>query len=167
MFFQRLLNYEFIGDEMESSQSKASNKKSYKTRWLWRVLLICLMSSICFIAFYIIFIRMHASIGFSLKAHSMLLPADDNELEKWLKSQPGVVPWTVRVRRNHKWLHVSFILSQNLLRNPPLPNLSQACSTMGYSSKTDWIPDMTGSAANFANEPDEDLKPINRPETRN
>jgi hypothetical protein len=64
------------------------------------------------------------------------LPADDERLEEWLKSQPGVIAHHVITRRTGpagKTLKVGFLQVRNLAGEPPFPDLASTCAKLGYS----------------------------------
>ena len=80
--------------------------------------------------------RFGASIGYDVRADFTTVPADDANLESWLKSQPGIIPDTVTIRRvdgTPTTLEVFFIQSRNLFGHPPIPPLDTTCQRLGYS----------------------------------
>src|SRR3954447_23075731 len=72
----------------------------------------------------------HASLSYCVEARFTTLPADDEQLAAWLKTQPGVVPHTVHIRRfepGGRLLEVGFIQVRNLAGEPQCPNLDSQC----------------------------------------
>ena len=86
----------------------------------------------------------HVSRVYSVAAVYSALPASDTALEDWLKSQRGVIAHTVHVERNNNELHVRFVVSQTLFGGPQLPELLQACNSLGYSAASAWGDDREG-----------------------
>jgi len=81
-----------------------------------------------------------ASRGYSIRAEFAELPANDRELEQWLRDQSGVADRTVHVRRDGQVVFVSWIMTQNLAGNPRTPDLETGWQRKGYSTPTtvDW-----------------------------
>jgi len=80
--------------------------------------------------------NVYVSLGYCVEARFSSLPPNDKELCEWLKSQPGVVRHTVWISRegaDRKLLKVGFIMSQNLYREPPFPDLGNRCKLLGYA----------------------------------
>ncbi|WP_254513994.1 hypothetical protein [Anatilimnocola floriformis] len=71
------------------------------------------------------------SYGYGIQAKCGRLPADDSSLETWLSAQPGVV--RVHVQRENNQVHVIWIMSQDLMRNPPVPDLRPELENLGYT----------------------------------
>lgn len=81
-----------------------------------------------------------ASRGYSISAEFAELPANDRELEQWLRNQPGVVKHTAQVTRDGHVVFISWIMTQNVGGNPRTPDVRTAWQRMGYSTPTtvDW-----------------------------
>ena len=81
-----------------------------------------------------------ASQGYSVRAAFAKLPANDRELEQWLRNQPGVVSHTAHVLRDGQVVRVSWIMTQDLAGKPHTPDLLPAWQRMGYSNPAtvDW-----------------------------
>ncbi|MEM1070788.1 MAG: hypothetical protein AAGG48_25660 [Planctomycetota bacterium] len=76
--------------------------------------------------------------SFSVSAAGHRMPQVDRELEAWLKTQPGVIPASVLVRRNHHYnLNVSLDMKQTVFGVPEFPDVDTQCAKMGYRFKTD------------------------------
>lgn len=86
-----------------------------------------------------------ASRLYCLRADFAHLPADDKRLEQWLKAQPGVVAHTVHLKRESGSLRAWFIMTQNLRGSPPVPDLSHACDSLGYTPWSEWTSDRSDS----------------------
>jgi IS4 transposase len=69
---------------------------------------------------------------YSLKAEFTAMPADDRELENWLRGYPGVVPHTVWILREGNSLRVTFIQVRDVMGQPPFPELNEQCESLGY-----------------------------------
>ena len=79
----------------------------------------------------------HASLGYTVESRFAQLPADDSQLQAWIRSQPGIAAHTVsvdRVDHEGKTVRVFFIQSRALSGDPPLPDLDGACNRFGYLS---------------------------------
>jgi hypothetical protein len=79
-----------------------------------------------------------ASVGYTVEAEFASLPADDHELEAWLKTEPGVVPHTVYVWRKKaapKVVVVDFTMVKSEWGSPPFPDLEAACERLGYRGR--------------------------------
>jgi hypothetical protein len=115
--------------------------------WLWRRLTNVLSFRVvastvgiaiaCALSLYLVQ-RMQISRVYRVAATYARMPADDKQLENWVKAQAGVVPHTVRAERIGNELRVSFLMSQTLSRNPPDPTLSEACERLGYVPYSIW-----------------------------
>ena len=70
--------------------------------------------------------------GFGLRAEFDTLPPDDEALEAWLKSCPGVSE-TASVEREGKSLRVVFVQCRNIAGQPPVPDLDAKCESLGYT----------------------------------
>ena len=75
---------------------------------------------------------LYASIGYEVEAEFAELPPDDTVLTEWLKQQPGVINVGVDRPKSPKELRVFVLMSQNLHRKPPFPDLEKACAERGY-----------------------------------
>jgi hypothetical protein len=75
------------------------------------------------------------SIAYSFRADFAEMPADDVGLSDWLRSQPGVIRRTVSVSREPNAIRVHWIMSRNLLGNPPIPDFEQRFSRLGYKGQ--------------------------------
>lgn len=77
--------------------------------------------------------NLYASFGYVVEARFSEMPTNDNSLVEWIRSQPGVVRHTVHIGRfESNLLYVTFIQSQNLLGEPPFPNLDAGAKSLGY-----------------------------------
>lgn len=67
------------------------------------------------------------------------LPANDKELEEWLRNQPGVIKVLID-RRDGQALIVCWIRVHKINENPPNPDLEQAWKQFGYENpkNIDW-----------------------------
>ena len=75
--------------------------------------------------------QLAASFAYSVQVECESLPPDDEPLELWLKSQPGV--FGTHVSREGKTMKVSWGMGQYLFpRRPPTPNLRAALEQFGY-----------------------------------
>jgi hypothetical protein len=68
-----------------------------------------------------------------MKAAYASMPDNDRDLEQWLKDQRGVVAHTVHVTRKGSTIRIIFIMQRNGHGNPPFPDLSSACHSLGYT----------------------------------
>ena len=75
------------------------------------------------------YIYVRTSYGFKIGYESA--PSDDHELVAWLESHPGVSH--VDVYRKDRDLYVFYLISQNLLGQPPLPDVMLFCTTNKYN----------------------------------
>jgi hypothetical protein len=76
-----------------------------------------------------------ASWSYDVEAEFTSLPADDHELEAWLKAQPGVVPHSVSVSRKQgapNVVVIGFVIVRPEWGNPPVPDMEAACARLGY-----------------------------------
>jgi hypothetical protein len=74
--------------------------------------------------------QVRASFIYGTRAEYAVMPGDDKELEKWMMEQPGMAK--VFVFREGKELVIHFIMSQNLNREPPIPDIKAKCESLGY-----------------------------------
>lgn len=65
-----------------------------------------------------------------------MMPADDSELNAWLRVQPGVAPESIRIFREGQSLTVCFGIDRNLRGEPELPSLAKKCKELGYRGET-------------------------------
>src|SRR5579859_6929787 len=71
------------------------------------------------------------AIEHAVQAQYQSMPDRDNELEQWIREQPGV--GKARVVHSSRGVHVHFVMTQNLLRtDPPTPDLRAALDEFGY-----------------------------------
>ncbi len=76
---------------------------------------------------------LHVSWIHSVEASYFALPPDDDDLINWMRTQPGIIPHTVHVRRTGNGLfEATFMQSRNLLGRPSFPDLEAACDRFGY-----------------------------------
>lgn len=76
-----------------------------------------------------------ASLGYDVEAEFSEIPPNDDALEEWLRTQPGVVRAFVGQREGEpKVLVVSFIMVRNGW-GPPLPDLDAKCDELGYRGR--------------------------------
>jgi len=111
--------------------------KSISLRVIVVAIAIVVFCATC--VYFIIHVR--ASFLYHVTAVYDRMPADDRLLEKWLKSQPGIVEHTVHTERAGHALHVRFIMSRTLFGSPPFPDLSRACDGLGYGPLSSWNDD--------------------------
>ena len=69
---------------------------------------------------------------YAVQARFNSLPSNDQQLQLWLKDQPGIVPNTVHATRKDKILEVSFIQVRNGLGQPAFPKLEAKTKELGY-----------------------------------
>ena len=74
----------------------------------------------------------HISWGCGVRVQFADLPADDKEIESWLRAQPGVVDRTVFVGREGNVVQVLCIHVRDGLGNPPKPDILGAFERFGY-----------------------------------
>jgi hypothetical protein len=70
--------------------------------------------------------------GISLVANYQSMPADDYQLEQWLRVQPGVDPDFVIIERRNRSLYVQYTIVRNLRDQPALPAVDAKCRALGY-----------------------------------
>jgi hypothetical protein len=77
---------------------------------------------------------------YSVRAEFDTLPPNDRELERWLRSQKGVLSHTVCVERHGQTLRVIWIMTQSMNGSPPTPELERAWERLRYvnASNVDW-----------------------------
>jgi hypothetical protein len=80
-----------------------------------------------------------------MRAEYARMPADDLNLVQWLRAQPGVVEHTVHVKREGRVLRVWLMMMQDMRGSQPLPDLSRACDSLGYSPFVVWEEDTCDS----------------------
>jgi hypothetical protein len=100
-----------------------------------RLLLLGALAAFCYAGWYWYTRTVHVTWGCCLEARFADLPADDEPLCRWLKAQPGVVPYLVSFSRggpDGRLLKVGFTQTRNLAGEPPLPDLDAACARLGY-----------------------------------
>ena len=83
-------------------------------------------------------LQIHVSRVYRVRASYAQMPADDKQLDTWIKSQPGVVADTVRTVRTGDELQVRLIMSQTLFGDPPIPDFSGACDVLEYAPLSHW-----------------------------
>ena len=79
--------------------------------------------------------------NYRVSARYTRIPLDDDELQNWLRIQPGVVANTVHLKRNGNEIHIIFIMSQNLNGSPPVPDISHECDQLGLGPSSSWQDD--------------------------
>lgn len=78
-----------------------------------------------------------ADFSYRLETEFATVPADDEPLSDWVRSQPGV--WLANVQRQpvgERWrVEILFGITQNAWQRqqPPLPDLDAAAASLGYS----------------------------------
>jgi hypothetical protein len=78
----------------------------------------------------------HVSWAYCVECEVIGPSENDEHLAEWLRSQPGVVPNTVHLKRrgpDQKLLQISFIQSRNYFGRPAFPALEEAAHSMGYT----------------------------------
>src|SRR4051794_16354665 len=75
------------------------------------------------------------SIIYSFRADFAEMPADDVGLLEWLRRQPGVIGRTVSVSREPSAIRVHWIMSRDLLGNPPIPDCEEQFNRLGYKGQ--------------------------------
>jgi hypothetical protein len=75
-----------------------------------------------------------ASIGYDLEAEFETVPPNDERLEQWLGSQPGVATTVVkRERAGARWrVEVIYVITRDGWGQPRLPDLNAAAAELGY-----------------------------------
>jgi hypothetical protein len=86
---------------------------------------------------------MHVNRVYSVTGSYSTLPADDAQLKQWLEVQPGVLARTVQLRRDGAAIRVRFVMSQTVRGNPPVPDFSASCDSLGYRPLRVWNDDQT------------------------
>jgi hypothetical protein len=77
--------------------------------------------------------QVKASIGYSIRVDCESLPPDDEAIEQWLKTQPGIVERTATVHRDGKSVRMGWIMVQSIgPRKPPVPDIRAALERFGY-----------------------------------
>jgi hypothetical protein len=100
-------------------------------RFRLRTLLILLaVVGILLAAFRVAAPFIRPSVGYGESAEFAEMPADDTALEDWLSKQPGVV--RAFVRRDANTIRINWIMSRDLLGDPPLPELREQFDRFGY-----------------------------------
>jgi hypothetical protein len=103
-----------------------------KSRWLYYSLgALLAFAALCAILFWAGFF-LPLSVDYNVKATFSQMPTDDNQLEKWLKVQQGVVSNTVRISREGHTVRASFIMQGSASSPPSFPDLRKACESLGY-----------------------------------
>jgi hypothetical protein len=67
---------------------------------------------------------------YGIRAQFAALPANDAALEAWLSARPGVV--RVHVIRKKNEIDIIWIMSQDLMRSPPVPDVRAEFEKLGY-----------------------------------
>ena len=78
--------------------------------------------------------------SYGVRAEFATLPADDQELEQWLRKQPGVVSRTVHTARDGHAVCIIWIMTQKISGYPHPPDLQRAWQQIGYLDRrtVDW-----------------------------
>jgi hypothetical protein len=114
-------------------------------KW-WKLLVRIGKALLVAVACLAIFAFMPQPLFYHLKAEYSQMPADDHQLEAWLKLQPGVERiWLIR-REGHA-IRVWFAIAQNLYGRPVTPDLSGACDSFGYVPHQEWRNDPSNTAS--------------------
>jgi hypothetical protein len=85
-----------------------------------------------------------ASRGYCVEARFSTAPDNDEALERWLRTQPGVVEHTVHVARTPTTppkLVLTFIMVQNCWLKPSFPDLKSIAIELGYAIDRDGFRD--------------------------
>jgi hypothetical protein len=72
------------------------------------------------------------------------MPENDRELEKWIRTQPGIDPSTVHLTRKAKTLELIFLLERKTGDQSFLGRLAEKCISLGYGPSavfTECVPD--------------------------
>ena len=100
-------------------------------RYRLKTLLIAMaLAGLVFAAFRLAATIIRPSIVYGESAEFAELPADDRAIEQWLATQPGVV--RTFATRESNTIRVNWIMSRDLLGNPPIPNLRDQFERFGY-----------------------------------
>jgi hypothetical protein len=67
---------------------------------------------------------------YAIRAEFTTFPDDDAALQAWLSAQPGVVK--VMVSRELNEIDIVWIMSQDLRRSPPVPDVRAEFEKLGY-----------------------------------
>jgi hypothetical protein len=133
-----------VGDDPEHGMSEPDSltvAPRPKRRWYQYSMRALLALPFVFAIWYMLGL-IPASRIYSLKATYERMPADDSQLEAWLKVQRGVVPHTVHISREKSNLRVIFIMVRNSHGSPPFPDLSSGCELLNYTRRlSEWSDD--------------------------
>ena len=94
------------------------------------LLVLIAIAAVLLALFRIIAPMIRPSLVYAESAEFEQLPADDVALQTWLDQQPGVV--RVIIVRNQKSIEVTWIMSQDILGQPPIPELKEQFERFGY-----------------------------------
>lgn len=73
-----------------------------------------------------------ARFGVCMVSNCKKMPATDEELLRWLRSQPGVVTDSVQIFRKGQDLHVVFLFDRSLTGFPKLPDIDSHLRSLRY-----------------------------------
>lgn len=113
--------------------SNSGEKMAFNVPVTKYVLSIALLILLALVSYQMILSIAKASIGYNLIAVFERMPANDVELDDWLRVQPGVVPNTVQSYRDDRRLLVVFTMVRNFRGQPELPALDEKCRSLGYA----------------------------------
>jgi hypothetical protein len=78
---------------------------------------------------------------------------DDKEFRGWLRGQPGIIrAWVGRFGEDGKPLVISFSQVRNLLGQPPIPDLNEACKEFGCRGQDGPFRDSADRERSFGNQ---------------
>ena len=101
---------------------------------MWRLVFITVTLSAVLAALWCGLHFVPADFAYTVEAEFAAVPADDERLEEWLRSQPGF--YLAHVERQpigNRWrLVVTFGMSRDGWGHPPLPDLEGKCAELGY-----------------------------------
>jgi hypothetical protein len=100
-------------------------------RYRLKTLLIVLaVAGLLFAALRLAATKVRPSVVYGESAEFAELLADDRAIEDWLSTQPGVN--RAFVTRESNTIRVTWIMSRDLLGNPPIPDLGRQFERFGY-----------------------------------
>ena len=70
------------------------------------------------------------SISYAFAAEFTELPADDDALTEWFRSQPGVI--RAYINREQQTIKINLMISRDLFGHPPIPEPESQWERLGY-----------------------------------
>lgn len=109
-------------------------KKKGKVAGFGKVFLIVFLISILGAAGYYLHLFIPGDIGYGREAEFEFVPPSDEPFKEWVRAQPGVYLVYVQRRPLEKGyrVEVTFGMTRNGFRQPPLPDLDSAAAEFGY-----------------------------------